>query len=132
MRIANLITEKSIRKIEQKMVSSRSLHRHHSGPSLVCPRPPTPEGSWDVVPWVFPTPPLSFCSLLLQLTVMLFNKNVLKKRKKNRKKEKAWKTESIKYNDRNKFKHINSHKKCNWIKFTSFEKRDSQIPVFKR
>lgn len=39
--------------------------------------------------------------------------------------------DSIKYNDRNKFKHINSHKKCNWIKFTSFEKRDSQIPVFK-
>lgn len=36
VRIANLIKEKSILKIEKKMVGSLSLHRHHSGPSLVC------------------------------------------------------------------------------------------------
>ena len=49
MRTANLIKEKSILKIEKEMVSSLSLHRHHSGPSLVCPCPPTPGSSWDGV-----------------------------------------------------------------------------------
>lgn len=48
-----------------------------------------------------------------------FKKSIKEINIKNRKKKqkKGMEFKSIKYSDKNKFKHINDHNKCKWINF---------------